>query len=127
MNWKFLLPTLLLEVPDLVLKLPRPPSVNSAYVNLPKGGRAKSKSYIKWLNASKAELWSQKLKFFDGNIVVIYEIPRTRKIMDCANYEKLASDFLVKTGIIKDDSLIDINIQTWSQTDKLIINIYKTY
>ena len=127
MNWKLLLPTLLVEKPDLVLTLPKPPSINSAYINLPNKGRAKSKSHTKWIKDAERALWGQKIKHFDGKVVVIYEIPRIREIMDCANYEKAISDFLTKIGIIKDDSLIDINIQTWSSTDDLIVNIYKSY
>ena len=99
---------------QLKIELPHPPSVNAAYINLKRGGRAKSQVYKQWLKDAEAALWGQKITHFDGWVRVVYtfRVPDNRK-RDVANLEKCLSDFLVKMGILKDEN-IRCNSQQWA-------------
>lgn len=115
--------------PDLYVVLPKPPSVNAIYANVPNVGRVKTKAYRKWEEDALASLWPQRLTYFETKVAVVYsfEVPDNRK-RDCANLEKALSDFLVKTRIILDDSHIRFNAQEWldceEKGDKAHIKIY---
>lgn len=113
---KFYLRTLLDSTPDLTITLPIPPSVNAAYANIPGKGRVKTKRYRNWVVLANSYLIKQSgaLKAIEGQVGIMYcmNVPDKRK-RDCANYEKILSDFLVANKIIEDDSLIRINVQQW--------------
>lgn len=115
--------------PDAIIELPMPPSVNQAYSNAPGVGRVKSRQYKQWRLQSKTSLIGKKLPVFETTVGIKYDmfVPDNR-IRDCANYEKLATDFLVSMGIIKDDYLVRLNIQQWMDWEpkakKIIANIY---
>lgn len=95
-------------------KLSMPPSLSSCYNNVKRVGRVKSVEYKRWEHLAMSEMHGQKIVHFDMPVVVVHclQVPDKRK-RDCANYEKAASDFFVKIGVLKDDSLIRINAQLW--------------
>lgn len=99
---------------DLILTIPRPPSVNAAYGNATKG-RIKSRRYIEWLVTAKSSLWGKKFSLIRGKVYIVYSLRRPdKRKRDAANFEKAMSDFFVKMGIIEDDSLVESNTQRWS-------------
>lgn len=99
----------------LELWLPRPPSVNGLYVNNPKtGGRFPAKAYKEWQQEAAISLWQQPRHLVPGPVEVRYIFGRKNKIRsDVFNFEKALSDFLVKMGIIEDDSLIQRGSVEW--------------
>jgi Holliday junction resolvase RusA-like endonuclease len=110
-----MLSKILEQTPDLILNLPQPPSVNTAYNNSSRG-RVKNQLYKNWI--AEADLYlitsgQQKLlNKIKPPYAVIYEISKYNKVKrDCANYEKLLSDYLVRINVLEEDSLIDLNIQ----------------
>lgn len=117
--------------PDYKFVLPRPPSVNACYAQAGKR-RIKSKAYNKWIDDANYSLLTggRKImsdKFIDPPYAIIYsfDVP-DKRIRDCANFEKPLSDFLVKLGCIKDDSLIKHNHQYWNDKpgNSVTISIY---
>ena len=87
------------------LELMRPPSLNNLYVNVPKRGRVRSKRYLTWIQAAKAEIAAQRPSRVDGDYVLwLYvERPDNRK-RDIFNLPKAVEDLLVEQGIVEDDS-----------------------
>lgn len=101
-------------VNPFTIVLPTPPSVNAAWINI-KNGRAKSQKYKDWLRTAKAMYMAvAKGEQLEPPYLCIYEINKVNNIKrDCANYEKCLSDFFVSAGLMKDDSLIECNVQCW--------------
>lgn len=93
----------------LVFTMPRPPSVNAAYKNLKKGGRAKTEKATTFAFHASVELARQHVRGVTGKVVVTYDVGRIadRRKRDVGNFEKLLSDALVANGIIEDDSKIE--------------------
>jgi Holliday junction resolvase RusA-like endonuclease len=90
----------------LIIRLPVPPSVNNAFINLPQGGRAKGKAYTKWLK--EADKWYQlqrlaAVKPILGPRAIHIRLPKVRGDID--NYAKLPIDYLVSRGLTGDDKL----------------------
>lgn len=87
--------------------LPVPPSLNGAYVNVPRRGRVKSSSYKRWLKVADARVMAQwpelrPLIPIKGEKAITIRIPaKTRG--DTSNRTKLAEDYLVSRGITTDD------------------------
>ena len=83
-----------------LITLPLPPSVNSLYEGGSKQKRFPSKRYKTWL-AVCPRLPMHNL----ANVKLRYDfyMPDNRA-RDCANLEKAITDFLVKQGVIIDDS-----------------------
>lgn len=81
------------------ITIPLPPSVNAAYGGGSKQKRFKSKAYKEWLSKLYgihiSPLNTKRLEY-----MFYFPDKRTR---DIANYEKLTTDFLVKSGAVKDD------------------------
>ncbi len=115
--------------PDAIYTLPFPPSVNGAYRNHSKG-RVKTKKYISWIKEAKGALYGQPKVYFEGPVAIVLNlyIPDNRN-RDCANYEKVTTDFLVNIGFLRDDSLVRLNIQQWldweEKQSKVDVHIYK--
>lgn len=108
--------------------LPRPVSVNAAYSTRktgaapaaaankkPKFGRVKSKAYVDWMAHAKKALLAQRRpdKPISCPVEMVLNLPATKARADAANFEKVASDFLVKAGVLLDDFLIRRNTQQW--------------
>lgn len=88
------------------IRLPFPPSVNEAYGNNKRGkgrGRYRTQVYEAWRDQAGWELKAQKIQPVTERCTVIIDIDDRRR-GDCANREKVVTDFLVHHGILRGDS-----------------------
>jgi crossover junction endodeoxyribonuclease RusA len=83
--------------------LPIPPSVNGAWINLPKGGRARSKKYTAWAKAAGWELLAQRPRKVIGPYEIRIILGNKRNRGDADNRIKSLVDLVVKHGIVEDD------------------------
>lgn len=111
--------------PCAKLRLSRPPSVNTGYERKDGMEMHKTQYHKEWIRQARLEMWGQQYPFFETPVAVVYEFPKKFAVEDCANFEKAASDFLVRQRVLRDDSLIWFNAQTWGHEKEMIINIYK--
>lgn len=91
-----------------VLKLPIPPSINSAYANRKGGkgrGRYKTRAYKDWLIEADLAAWPQwrTLEPVTGPAMVCVKLPMKMR-GDVSNRVKVAEDYLVSRGLTGDDS-----------------------
>lgn len=88
------------------VELPRPPSVNNAFVNNPKtGGRYPSPDYKAWKKEAAQLLMAQRARCAVGPVeigITVQEIPRYPSDID--NRIKPVLDCLVENGIIDGDT-----------------------
>lgn len=84
-------------------EIPRPPSVNEMYANLPGKGRIKSRVYKKWIEAAGWELKLQRPKPVDGKYLLIVEIGPTRADID--NLAKGLNDLLQRHQLVSNDRM----------------------
>ena len=103
---------------DIVLILPRPPSVNALYENC-RGGRRKTQKYVDWIKKAHESIGIWKYEPIEEYINVVYSVlkPVQKRKRDVANIEKGLSDFLVKSLLITDDSQILSNTQRWVEEE----------
>lgn len=85
--------------------MPMPPSVNGAYINLKRGGRALSKEAKDWKSEAVWRIKAQHPEHIPGLVVIILGFERSQKMhsADVDNRCKLALDALVIAGVIADD------------------------
>ena len=102
-----------------VINLPYPPSVNTAFRNLPGGGRARSKGYRAWREEALWKLKDQRPDKMNGTYEMVISAckPDNRK-RDIDNLIKPVSDLLVIAGIIKDDSDCNMVCAYWRENGK---------
>lgn len=101
-----------------VLTLPFPPSVNSLY----DGGKNTNRRFIsdrykRWQDDAYYALLGQRNRNHRHKepVQITYSFTRPdKRARDVFNYEKAVSDFLVKHGILADDSLIECGIVQWT-------------
>lgn len=103
---------------SLVLYLPYPPTVNTAYyTDFKTKSRHKSASYRNWIKEASECLLTQKRCTFDKPVKTIYEVWRPdKRRRDIKNIEKCLDDFLVSMGVLADDSLIVDHRIFWSHS-----------
>jgi Holliday junction resolvase RusA-like endonuclease len=82
-------------------ELPRPPSVNQLYRNVPKVGRVKTTVYKSWLTAAGYLLNAARVDPINGRYVLLIEFGPTRA--DIGNCEKALSDLLQAHGVVTND------------------------
>jgi len=96
------------------ITLPIPPSVNAAYGQGRGQQRFKSKSYKGWLN----ECPKLPELNIDYPVSLSYTMHfKTTHERDIANFEKLATDYLVSQGVLSDDNwriVQEVNIKLGS-------------
>ena len=104
----------------VIVALPMPPSINSAYGNKKPGqpgkGRYKTKALTDWVRDATAMLRLQKPGRTKGDVKVEYLFGPRNKNADVCNREKVLSDFLVSAGIIEDDRFIVEAVIKWDDT-----------
>lgn len=83
--------------------LPAPISTNALFFNLPRGGRAKTEKYRKWIADARWSLLSQRARPVTGQVNLKFLASEQIKI-DPDNILKSAIDVLVAHGIIENDS-----------------------
>jgi Holliday junction resolvase RusA-like endonuclease len=118
---------------DIRLRIPMPPSVNSAYTNVPGVGRVKTKEYREWIKNCKKHLLTQKKYSIDWDewldVVYIFHWDLfmnkwgVRK-WDTFNYEKALSDFLtLAIPGFRDEKILDWHVhkREWDPFVDIII------
>lgn len=84
-----------------MIVLPKPPSVNALFRNVPGKGRVKTGHYNEWLTAAGWEIKRQRPSHVPGPYALDIFIPPGRGDPD--NVIKPVSDLLVKMEVIEDD------------------------
>lgn len=96
-----------------------PPSANNLHMHFVKNGkvrRAKTKKYAAWRDKAMWELRSQTAVKIKGPYKLEISVPRdwrSKRARDIDNMIKPVSDALVKSGIVKDDSLAESVFAQW--------------
>lgn len=90
----------------VTLTMPMPPSVNNAFINLRRGGRAKSRAAKDWESHALWHVKAQRLPIVTGPVLVVFGFERGSASADADNRVKLALDLLVKAGVIEDDRFV---------------------
>ena len=103
---------------EQVLTIPRPPSVNALYKNVPGKGRVKTKEYRQWIKEAGWILKAQGFTPMTGWVAMSVRVVKPdRRKRDLMNIEKALSDLLVSTGVIEDDRLITVAKFAWTSAD----------
>lgn len=96
------------------LTIPKPPSVNALYRNLPGRGRVKSSAYKDWASHAGWVLKSQKPARIDGRVIVIINVERGSMAADIDNLSKATFDLLVDHKLIKNDNQVTAFAMAWA-------------
>lgn len=94
------------ETSPVTLTVPMPPSVNNAFVNLRRGGRAKSRATKDWESHALWHVKAQHPPIVAGPVLILLGFERTAASADADNRVKLTLDLLVKAGVIEDDRFV---------------------
>lgn len=108
-----------------VLRLPFPPSVNNLFFNA-KHGRVTSAKYAEWQGRAWVAFVQQpaRLHRHTTPVQVTYTFGRPdKRKRDLFNLEKACSDFLVKHGVLADDSLIERGTVQWGTEPGVLVEI----
>lgn len=98
------------------LVLPFPPSVNSAYRNVPGRGRVKTKVYRDWFTEATIMAKLQARGNIEGHYAFHMMASRPdRRVRDLGNLEKVTHDLCVSLGLVEDDSLCERILLEWSK------------
>jgi crossover junction endodeoxyribonuclease RusA len=95
--------------------LPFPPGLNNLFSNVPRVGRVPTKRYKAWQQEAAYGLLQQHVGHVAGDvdIEVLLGRPDKRK-RDLDGLAKAPLDFLVKHGVIEDDSRVQKLTLEWS-------------
>lgn len=103
-------------MPEAVIRLPFPPSVNGLFAG--KARRYTSKQYARWKRAAGLEILAQRVRPIQGQIeIAVYLTPPDRRPRDASNYVKGIEDLLVAMGIIVDDRAACVRKSSAEWTD----------
>lgn len=92
-----------------VFRLTQPPiPLSACFINSSTHrGRAMSQRYETWIQESRIDYLRQRPKPIAGPVTILYEFERKdKRKRDLSNLIKAPEDFLVKCGVIEDDSLV---------------------
>lgn len=103
--------------------LPRPPSLNNIFVNVPGRGRVKTRDYVTWLRAATNSIIAQKPTRVEGEIEISVSIGPRRGDLD--NRIKPILDCLVTNGVIEDDRKVTAITARWAAEDGAMVTITK--
>lgn len=108
---------------ELVLHLPRPPSLNGLFPG--NGRRHRSAEYETWIIEAGYALNLQKPPQMPGKVTILIEIEEPKGLADCANYEKATVDLLVSHKIIQGDDrrYVRSNTQAWADVEGCRVTI----
>lgn len=98
----------------ITLDLPKPPSLNNIFSNIPGRGRAKSKSYRTWRTHAALEIMRQGRPTMSGRYEL--EIRHRRRPADLGNLEKAVSDILVHARVVEDDRKAERILMWWDDS-----------
>ena len=107
--------------------LPKPPSSNGLFLNLKRGGRAKTEQYKAWIAWAGHELNRQASEKVSGPIRVRIIVDKGRA--DLANLEKATTDLLVRHKLIDDDRNVVELFMKHSETmgDKCSVTVEQVF
>lgn len=106
---------------NFALMLPFPPSNNNLHKNVSKTVRPKTKNYVNWIKEADGMATQQKpFVIFDKRVDVTVYLGGGASNYDCDNFNKAPQDFIVRLGIIKDDSkpYVRSTKQIWCEETK---------
>jgi crossover junction endodeoxyribonuclease RusA len=104
----------------IVLDLPRPPSVNALYSNVPGKGRIKTPAYRAWIEEAGWLLRTQRPKRLEGEYKLHVLVGPTRADID--NLAKAINDLLQKHGVVTNDRKADsVHLERTSLIPKGIV------
>ena len=87
------------------LELPYPPTLNTAFINIPGRGRVTSGKYKAWTTEALWMVKSQKPTKFSVEVSIsIGIVAPDKRPRDIDNLIKPCLDLLVKAGVIQDDN-----------------------
>lgn len=112
----------------VLLTLPFPPAANNLFINLKRGGRAKSARYSAWCTEAGWEARRQRAGKVAGPyaLYITASRPDARR-RDLDNLAKPISDALKAAGIIDDDSLCQHLEMRWAGPGKtVLVNVIST-
>ena len=114
----------------IVIRLPRPLSVNGLYYNHRSGGRAASLAHRNWRMTAMQEIGAQRTGWPEKSILGLYRLTLTvgppaagRRRGDLGNLEKCVSDVLVKMGVVRDDADAEEIVLCWGDVDGCEVKI----
>jgi Holliday junction resolvase RusA-like endonuclease len=96
----------------MIITLPFPVSVNSAYNGGSGQKRFKSKSLKAWIEKCPKEI-KERVTDYPIHIHYKFAFPCARN-RDGQNYMKVALDYLVNMGVLIDDNYKYVSSETWS-------------
>jgi crossover junction endodeoxyribonuclease RusA len=99
----------------VTLSLPLPPSVNSAWSNIPGKGRVRSAEYRRWHKQAFDELTLQKPGHIPGRFAAVINAGRIKRRADVDNRIKPLLDLLSGT-VTDDDALCERVSAGWDDT-----------
>jgi Holliday junction resolvase RusA-like endonuclease len=107
------------------LELPRPPSANNLYRNVPGKGRVRSSEYRRWQQQAGWMLQVAQPGRITGAVAVHYLIPNAadRRRRDIDNLAKPLNDLLVKHGVIEDDSRVRAVTLEYGDTETVVATV----
>jgi len=90
----------------ITFDLPRPPSVNAMFRNVPGVGRVRASAYRTWFKEASEEMMLQRVgqPVPKPPVAVSICLPDSNGKSDLGNYEKAIGDCLVSMGVIPDDN-----------------------
>jgi len=100
-------------VDAVTLDLPLPPSVNSAWANIPGKGRVRSAGYRRWHKLAFDELTLQKPGKVAGAYAIVIQLGRVKRRCDVDNRIKPILDLLAG-AVTGDDALCERVSAGWS-------------
>lgn len=100
------------------LRLPKPPTTNTLYVNRPGRGRVKADRYRTWICAAQSYLIGQPRWRVEQPCVLDLTVKKSGRIKeDISNRIKAVEDFLVDQGYLADDRLVIEVRARWGNVD----------
>lgn len=118
-------------IPLFAITLPMPPSVNAAYINVARVGRAKSKKYLTWQKDVEWQLLFKRPPI-SMPVTITIDLGFGKRLMataDVANREKCIIDTIVSCGILASDAAyivrrISIGVCDEVEENKCRLSIY---
>lgn len=97
---------------SIVIAIPTPPTVNSAFANVPGKGRIRSRKYREWAKEAGWAVRAQRAGRISGKVSVDIGVGRIANA-DVDNRIKPTLDLLCDMGVIEDDRHVERVMAEW--------------
>ena len=111
------------RVTAATLAIPLPPSLNNIFVNLPRGGRAKSPEYKAWRQLATLQINTQHPGRIVGDVRIEITCERPNKASDLDNRIKPVLDAIVTARVIEDDRKVVELTAKWGDVRGVLVNV----